>query len=1045
MKSPDQEKLKRQENNEKIEETAPAKILNKSPLAKPKDDINKTLNTGKLDESGRKSIDNDNQTIQSKLNLTEAQSNFVTGTELNADETEKETGAINTYPQIQVRPLSELLKQEIIAVTQEDLQVEATASSSENPVSTPPLRPVTQIRRNIVSSAGSNHGIGESVINDRLANMDKESLKYIINNGDTIYNEHLKSQARRRLRDEIRRQLKEIEFEQPKDKPPKDLVEDEIVDAIKLPQLLLKEIEKCFGIGISVPEPEKENNASSSENKEDDSSTDLLESEKVSTESNQVIKEIDNSNLEKTSNEKKLSTAKELPDDMAKENSMDLMTRLKIAEQFKALAGKRNINVQLTEAVKPQSPKETQSNSCTKRVESRKPKPFLEQDTQKIKSPIKKEVKYEVGASPGIDCIVLSSSEDEDEDEADKKVQQVSQSANKSLANENDVSSDLSNSSDDSKTPAYQQKLKQDADRVVSTFEKLILPQLKGSLADRYRSNHSANLKSRLHFISCVVTSNEHNSRSFSKIEVARIQQNLKETHNRLGLDFLLREIDNVVIEKQKAQPESNELTTSSSKSAELASEEHQSSCSIDVEAAADTATATAGRASMPPTPPRNGTPTNVANPTRSLHSLSLGPFLGLESTLPRLSPGNYPLPCGLESNEPMLQMGDSVMHNLLEIDRRLLENQNRRGFLEEMIIKFQKEKSDLEMVSLELQSRKFLLLNSVISRTSTINATPSSAVTPINSPPPTISATIPATSTASPTLVAEKVKKPKKRQRRVIVKRVRILPKRKARGKSSKDLESNQVPAELESNEEQLKQSTDSVLPEPMAKQLGIKRESPELKKSTIAQPKIESEAIKKRTTDATQGGSSKRQRLTRSATLNATQHPLAVIPPLSPPPPPPEPFANMSYELPRILQKTTPLSPPTEVVKNSNPIPKLYNYDYIPSGPLNKITSPITQIRIYKEHIIAASENGDIYVFNIANHKLESQIIKHSEAITNMFLCDQESYLYTTSLDGFLKKSSLEVRSLHTIIDILSINFAKCISIVFYRIWNVFCRRFI
>ncbi|KAL7731300.1 hypothetical protein ACLKA6_014471 [Drosophila palustris] len=908
------------------------------------------------------------------VSLTEAQSELSTETNSTPIENEKETRTVNTYPQIQVRPLSELLKQEIIAVTQEELQVDTV--DAVPPVNTSPQRPVTQIRRHTVARAGKIQDNGESIINDRLANMDKESLKYIINNSDTIYNEHLKSQARRRLRDEIRRQLKEIEFEQPKDKPTKDLVEDEIVDAIKLPQLLLKEIEKCFGIEISVPKTDEENESSAEST--DKCSTEVLESEKVTIESDQSLQESEECKTEEPSVEKELSSSEVQAEEMAKESTTDLMTRLKNAEEFKALASKRFI---------PPSPKKPNSsqqktNPQPKSNESKKQNQVTEQEALKETStdawPIKMEVKTEGNDSPGITCIVLSSSEDEDEDEDENEedVQYIPQSADNELVNESDVTSDLSNSSRDD----YQEKLQRDADQVISTFETLILPKLKDSLADRYRSKHRVNPKSQLHFISCVVTSNEHNPRSFTKIQVAKIQQNLKEADNRMSLDFLSREIENVVSEKQKQekQTESNELiTTSLPKSAELASEaQHQRSCSIDVEAA-ESSVATAGRASMPPTPPRNDTPTNVANPTRSIHALPLGSLLGL-------TPGNYPLQCGLEPNESMLQVGDSVVQNLLEIDRRLLENQNRRGFLEEMIIKFQKEKSDLEMVSLELQSRKFLLLNSVISRTTTaINATPLSAVTPINSPPPMLP-TVENPTTASASIPA--VEKPKKRQRRVIVKRVKILAKRKARGKCSNPLQPNVVSGGP------LEESTEASMPEPSAEQLHIKRKL------------LEGAA------DSTLAASPKRQRLTRSATLSDTQQPLAVIPPLSPPPPPPEAFATMTYELPRILQKSSPSSPPAEVLANPNSNLTHYNYDYIPSGPLHKVTSPITQIRIYKEHIIAASENGDVYVFNVANHKLERQIIKHSEAITNMFLCEQESYLFTTSLDGFLKKSSLE-----------------------------------
>ncbi|KAM8703798.1 hypothetical protein ACLKA7_008432 [Drosophila subpalustris] len=961
-------------------EIAPVEKRDKSPSQKPNDikPNEETPDAVKLDETCPKLIENDKQS------LTEAQSKLSTETNSTPIENEKETRTVNTYPQIQVRPLSELLKQEIIAVTQEELQVDTV--DAVPPVNTSPQRPVTQIRRHTVARAGKIQDNGESIINDRLANMDKESLKYIINNSDTIYNEHLKSQARRRLRDEIRRQLKEIEFEQPKDKPTKDLVEDEIVDAIKLPQLLLKEIEKCFGIEISVPKIEKENESSAEST--DKCSTEVVESEEVTIESDQSMQESVECKTEEPSVEKELSSSEVQSEEMAKESSTDLMTRLKIAEEFKALASKRFIP---PSPKKPNSSQQKTSPQPKSNASKKQTQVITEQESQRETStyawPIKMEVKTEGGGSPGITCIVLSSSEDEDEDENEEDVQYIPQSADKELVNENNVTSDLSNSSSDD----YQEKLQRDADHVISTFETLILPKLKDSLADQYRSKHRINPKSQLHFISCVVTSNEHNPRSFTKIQVAKIQQNLKEADNRMSLDFLSREIDNVVSEKQKEekQTESNELiTTSLTKSAELASEaQHQRSCSIDVEAT-ESSVATAGRASMPPTPPRNDTPTNVANPTRSIHALPLGSLLGL-------TPGNYPLQCGLEPNESMLQVGDSVVQNLLEIDRRLLENQNRRGFLEEMIIKFQKEKSDLEMVSLELQSRKFLLLNSVISRTTTaINATPLSAVTPINSPPPMLpTVENPITSAAS----IPAVEKPKKRQRRVIVKRVKILAKRKARGKCSNPLQSNVVPGEP------LEESTEASMPEPSAEQLHIERKLLELQS-------IDTDDNNKRAADSTLAASPKRQRLTRSATLSDTQQPLAVIPPLSPPPPPPEAFATMTYELPRILQKSSPSSPPAEVLANPNSNLKHYNYDYIPSGPLHQVTSPITQIRIYKEHIIAASENGDVYVFNVANHKLERQIIKHSEAITNMFLCEQESYLFTTSLDGFLKKSSLE-----------------------------------
>ncbi|XP_070063383.1 serine-rich adhesin for platelets isoform X2 [Drosophila virilis] len=928
------------------------------------------------------------------------------------------TIANKTYPKIQVRPLAELLKQEILAVTQEQLLASTGPPAGSRAKST--QRTAIQTRRRTVSSSVShNNGNGHSEysINDRLASMDKESLKNIINNSDTIYNEHLKLQARRRLREEIRRQLKAIELEQPKDKPAKDLVEDEIVDAIKLPQLLLQEIEKCFGIHISAPEAE-------------DNSAAIR-----STEDDQETRQSETSNKETTEAQATIAT-----DHMAKENSTDLMQRLKVAEQFKAMSGKRLASGQLSEKDTSQSSESSSAKDVAgipkpkpQRTRTDKDKAGGQKETEKElhisekelptpakelpatetgamlkESAIKKEIAGNLSDSDeSYNVIVVSSSEDEDEHEdGTPPVYKAADAEANGAAS--DHSSSSSSCSNESTKRRYQQKLESDANNIVDSFEKLILPRLKDSLAQRYRSSHCASLQSRLHFISCVVTSSEHNSQTFSKIEVAKMQQNLKANDNRLGIDFLLREVVNVVnLQKQtaaarrkqqleKEQRAPNELTISptalelnASKSAELASGPHQRDCS-----GANIAEP-AAQSLMPLTPPRNGTPTPAS---RSLHGLPLGlPYVGLDSTVPRLSPGCF------SPSEPILVMGDSVTHSLLEIDRRLLENQNRRGFLEEMIMKFQREKSDLEMLSLELQSRKFLLLNTVIARNQATTVTPPSTVTPTNSPPPLMQSAT--QENAGPTASADSdSSKPKQRKRRCVLKRVRYLTRRRRPAKRSKEpARSND---EAGKSEEEIEQPAEhpAPLPRPMTSQLHIKEEPKEPKQAHDTASKRPPNLVSAR-------DSPKRQRLTRSVAASIAQQPLAIIPPLQPPPPPPEPFANMSYELPRSLLKPNPTplpAIPADTRTTANVAS--YNYGFIPIGRLHNISSPITQIRIYKVHIIAASENGDVFMFNIASHKLERQITKHSEAITNMFLCEKESFLYTTSLDGFLKKSSLE-----------------------------------
>lgn len=138
-------------------------------------------------------------------------------------------------------------------------------------------------------------------------------------------------------------------------------------------------------------------------------------------------------------------------------------------------------------------------------------------------------------------------------------------------------------------------------------------------------------------------------------------------------------------------------------------------------------------------------------------------------------------------------------------------------------------------------------------------------------------------------------------------------------------------------------------------------------------------------------------------SIAVNPTHQPLAIIPPLPPPPPPPEPICHMSYEASSSFLKE-PLHEPGHQWSELNSEDKT-RQGFVTKGKLQNVGSPITQIKIYRDNVIAAAEDGDIYVFHLVTHKLEQKITKHSEAITNMFLSEKDSILYTTSADGFLR----------------------------------------
>ncbi|XP_043947947.1 uncharacterized protein LOC108031721 isoform X2 [Drosophila biarmipes] len=1042
--------------------------------------------------------------------------------------------AVHSIPRISVRPLIQLVRQELLAVTQEDrLGKNGLLSPPPSATNASPSRlafkPTLRNRRRTVSNcnhiagtASTSHaGDNEESINDRIASMDKESLKYIINNGDTIYEQHLQIQARRRLRDEIRRQLKTIELDQPKDNSANELVEDEIVDAIKLPELLLQEIEKCFGIDISDgqkdqgskednqdPTKDCEGSKKKTPNGEDGlkeikdpkngvkkTKNTIKDSKKCirgnkhqkkqqdcslqSTDNNyqnQEADELTNSsecandnsdNLVKSigfnkkvlqENNKKKSPKKKLrgpqkgkgknknnifpvvsqykPQEAEPETSKpfgsvngskDLMARLKATEEVTALAGIRNHRPPLlptpaigrisdtAERPKHSSEVPKVSKSPTKKVNKSSEKEITPLVSSPI--PIKMEIKRESSNSPNTvpplhskDVIDLLSSSDEEEkghgvvdmdvDEPEKETSTPSDklSVDALLGPEpptaDNADSDHSASSQCSSESTKRRrrlKLQNDAENVVDSFEKLILPHLREALTDRYRRQHSTSLQSRLHFISCVVTSSEFNSQTFSKIEVAKMQMNLKSADNRQAIEFLLREIVNVVnLQKQRRREQDDEQklasllspkntpveeTSKATSSSPPVRESTPALASQETPATSSAPQISSGLPSSQPKLPQEAhlSPPALVNQTQNADPFPVGlPFLAMDSSLTHFSTAGFPrLGGGANIGDPLGQLGDIVAQNLVEIDRRLLENQNRRSILEEMIMKFQKEKSDLEMLSLELQSRKFLMINSMISRSQASSAAPVAKVR--NSPPP-------AESTQESTQEESSNKGGIARRTRSRLRRVgsvKVVSKRPARIQKRvvKKAKSGELTAQLQqeiADQEECNKASEE--------------QAEETESGVGFQSNIKEEPVEDIICDQT------------ATKPRPTHQQMAIIPPLPPPPPPPEP----------ICLKEPPYEPDQHWSELNSQ--EECNLSFVPMGKLHYVRSPITQIRIYREYVIAAAEDGDIYMFHLVSHKLERKITKHSEAITNMCISEKDSTLYTTSLDGFFKKSSLQ-----------------------------------
>nr|NP_001287379.1 uncharacterized protein Dmel_CG14322, isoform E [Drosophila melanogaster]NP_650642.2 uncharacterized protein Dmel_CG14322, isoform A [Drosophila melanogaster]AAF55448.3 uncharacterized protein Dmel_CG14322, isoform A [Drosophila melanogaster]AHN57378.1 uncharacterized protein Dmel_CG14322, isoform E [Drosophila melanogaster] len=1084
------------------------------------------------------------------------------GEELNVSESsDNHSGAqaSQSIPRIQVRPLTKLLRQELFAVTQENRLIKspppsASPASPSRLVFTPNLRNRRRTVSNCIYNAGSFDQTAESeaVFNDRIASMDKESLKYIINNGDTIFEPHLQLQARRRIRDEIRRQLKTIELEKPKDCLVTDLVEDEIVDSIKLPAFLLEEIGKCFGIDISEGQTTKDSAAEredttrvNAESPVQDTEEETkracngveslkdIKTEATADDSNQCTKfrnlenEIDINDNHHQSEDDELSKPlsvlpKDSEDCSVKSNGVSKkvlqennkkktfnrdtkvngnkamnppqetvietlehsdsinrsITNPKTADELKSFAG---IEWEVNSKSKHSNPSQS---AFIKTNKSNNIETALIDSLSGISKPCKMEIKRESSSSPisvsslpSNDVIDLLSSSDEeleehavvdmdiDEHEGDIENQKIFKTLEALKQSDDVVDSDDSTSSQSSSKSTKRRrrlKLQNDAENVVDSFEKLILPHLREALSDRYRRQHSSSLQSRLHFISCVVTSSEHNAQTFSKIEVAKMQMNLKAADNRQAIEFLLKEIVNVVsLQKQRRREQDEEqklanllspkktafTSDETCKASTLCPNQHgfipptaqdsspvtspcqkppssppsqqspssataqqsspmalqktqscparQSSTSIQ-ENPMDSSGQWRGSAShkTQSSPARQTTPVgdvfenpspNQGNPPSSakLESFNVGfPFLSMDPTLYNYSR----LASGSKINEPLGKSDDMMEQHLVEIERELIKHENRYSFLDDIIIKFQKEKSEVGMVILELKSRKFLIINSMASR----NQATSAQVADSKSKPHEAETAQESTHEDSFSKGGIARRTRSRLRRTVLV----LAPKRQVRVQKRVSKKPKSFKLVEKSHEEIAEQETNK-MDSKATNQLNINEEL--LKVSAGDQ-----------VSDYSPTAKLAQSRLSKpSIAVNPTHQPLAIIPPLPPPPPPPEPICHMSYEASSSFLKE-PLHEPGHQLSELNSEDKT-RQGFVTKGKLQNVGSPITQIKIYRDNVIAAAEDGDIYVFHLVTHKLEQKITKHSEAITNMFLSEKDSILYTTSADGFFKKSSL------------------------------------
>ncbi|XP_055853517.1 uncharacterized protein LOC129917157 [Episyrphus balteatus] len=805
--------------------------------------------------------------------------------------------------------------------------------------------------------------------------MDKVGIKNVINSSGTKYDAALKIQARKKLREEIRKQLKSMNFTPPEDNENNVLIPDEIVDSMSIPAVVLDEIRKAFGIVLV-------------EDKNSKMPADIAEKVEDSPPPKPAVEPLIQL-TETTERSTKSPSPKVTPEPIIHSSerspkSPDLMSRIKMLEECKSQSEKS------TPKIKVEPPRRSRSTE-----------PIL--------------------------IIDSSSSSSSSESSSDSDTSSTSSGSN------------CSNSSSFKRRRRKKRILEAN---VVGNFEKLILPNLTPAQRRRYKEKYSKTTKNSLLYIYgvCVSRANSNKNPADEK-EQLKLKQNLSSADNAQALEFLMKAILNL-FEKQKETLKKNKVnktlaTQSQIKSPNLVSDmrkksnqrysdvdkesrrrrsesansvelsKHQSTDKLDKKQESPKSANASKRVSFSD----DGTPvvleiesdsetTGGENPPSrqwkspgekkcieiepNMQLSSLGTLkspLELETALSTLGMMQSPLAnysFDIDSLKSQSKIGDEAVSSIREIDVKLMELHKRKMYIEEMILKLQKDKMEVDLWTMKLQNEKFILLNSALTCASSSSGSPKAvSVTKRN---------------LTEVLVEDDVQARKKRCQRDI----------------------QEIPAEAT-----------SAIKEIISKMILKPRQTKQQTRRTISSSKDEESSEEKprptkqtkqtrKTTNISKDEESSEETLTpskrRSSRISKAQDKSDKISSKKQSKPQLEvqPTKVIEKEQKQKEKEKEVIEEEDEDVKTVE-VPKI-DYSNVANGNLEGWKLPITQIIVIGEAIVAASEDGNIYKFNIRTRVLESKFSKHTEAITQIFTCPKENFVYTTSLDGFLKKTSIE-----------------------------------
>lgn len=90
---------------------------------------------------------------------------------------------------------------------------------------------------------------------------------------------------------------------------------------------------------------------------------------------------------------------------------------------------------------------------------------------------------------------------------------------------------------------------------------------------------------------------------------------------------------------------------------------------------------------------------------------------------------------------------------------------------------------------------------------------------------------------------------------------------------------------------------------------------------------------------------------------------------------------------------------------------VPDVYDYSNLKEGCFVEHQTPIVMMEIVGDSILlAASEEGRVYKYNLFSKKCEGKFTKHTQTVTQLMMYSK-FFVITTSLDGHMKQTTLEV----------------------------------